>query len=64
VSVICCTLGVERTAPGLTLTSDERDELAHALLHAFFGFFGDFGIFRESELHDSGNFETRKLARA
>jgi hypothetical protein len=31
-------------------------------LHAFFGFFGDFGIFRQGKLHDSSNFETLELA--
>lgn len=37
----------------LTLAGNEGDKLAHALLHAFFGFFGDLGIFRQSQLHNA-----------
>jgi hypothetical protein len=33
-------------------------------LHAFFGFFGDLGILRESELHDASNCKIHRLARA
>lgn len=51
-------------ASHLTLAGNERDKLAHTLLHAFFGFFGDLGILRESELHDSSNYKICKLARA
>ncbi len=36
-----------------TLACDEGDELAHALLHAFFRFFGDFGVFGQGHLHDT-----------
>lgn len=35
-----------------TFTCNERDELAHTLLHTLLCFFGDFGIFWESILHD------------
>lgn len=37
----------------LTLAGDERDELAHAFLHAFLGFLCDLCIFRQSQLHDA-----------
>jgi len=39
----------------LTLAGNEGDELAHALLHAFLGFFGDLRVFGKSHLHDSRN---------
>ena len=38
-----------------TFAGDERDELADTFLHAFLGFFCDFGIVWESTLHDTGD---------
>ena len=38
-----------------TFAGDEGDELADALLHAFFGLFRDLGVFRQSRLHDPGD---------
>ncbi len=37
----------------LTFTCDEGDEFADALLHAFLGLLCDFGIVRQSILHDA-----------
>jgi hypothetical protein len=39
----------------LTFACYERDELAHAFLHAFLGLFGDFGIFWQRRFHDTGH---------
>jgi hypothetical protein len=38
-----------------TFAGDERDELAHALLHAFLGFFGNLCVFWQCHFHDSRN---------
>lgn len=38
-----------------TLTSDERDELAHAFLHALLGFLCYLRIIGQSQLHDTRN---------
>jgi hypothetical protein len=38
-----------------TFACDKGDELAHALLHAFFRFFGDFGVLGECHLHNTGD---------
>lgn len=38
-----------------TLTGDERDEFAHALLHALLGFLSYFRVVGQSQLHDTGN---------
>lgn len=43
------------TRSHLTLTSDERDKLAHTLLHALFRFLGDFSVFRKREFHDASH---------
>jgi len=45
---------------GITLTRDERDELADTLLHALFCLFGNLGILGERRLHDAGHW--RKVA--
>jgi hypothetical protein len=39
----------------LTLAGDERDELAHALLHAFLCLLCNFGVLGEGHLHDAGD---------
>jgi len=38
-----------------TLAGDEGDELADALLHAFFGLLCNLCVFGQGHLHDSGN---------
>lgn len=38
-----------------TLTGDEGDELADTFLHAFLGFFGNFGIVWKGTFHNSGD---------
>ncbi len=51
-------LGVRDLTTGdevLTLAGYERYELAHALLHALLGLFGDLGVVRESIFHDPGH---------
>lgn len=48
--------GIDRGVLGrFTFTCYKGDELADAFLHAFFSFFGDFGVFRECCLHNSSN---------
>lgn len=47
------TCGLWRIDRDITFAGDERDELAHALLHAFLCFFGDFGIVGESRFHNA-----------
>lgn len=39
----------------LTFAGDEGDELAHALLHAFFRLLCDLGVFGQRRLHDAGD---------
>ena len=38
-----------------TFTCNERNKLAHAFLHAFFCFFGNFGVLGQRSLHDSSD---------
>ena len=46
---------MSQTAGYHTFARDEADELAHAFLHALFGFLGDFGIVGQGGLHDAGH---------
>lgn len=44
--------GLEKKPRKRTFACDERNELAHAFLHTFLRFFGNFGIFRKGQLHN------------
>lgn len=45
-----------------TFTGDERDEFAHAFLHALLGFLCYLRIIGQSQLHDTGDCRMLLLA--